>query len=243
MSAADDDRMVRLGGSVGQLSFGWSDWGDMRRLTDANKKAMSEAVYFVVQGYGAELKEAWRNDVRKSGVRKASRLAGAVRGKMFPARPNGSMSPAYVIGTNAPTIFEALEEGPTIQFQGGAGLVPIGVARQIMAGFPIGRPHADIINEVKARYGGVLVSKRSKKTGMLQLGIYSAIGSAGKTRFVPLFAVVRSVQMPKLLKLKRILATYRAGLPARLAQRVPIEWARRVEAAGGIVAEPRRTVA
>lgn len=243
MSDFDDQRMIDLGGEFGRLKIRLQDWGNIRALTNASKKAFTDAVWMTLSGYGAEMKEAAREDVRKSGMRKANRLAGAVRTKMFPARPNGALRPAFVIGTNAPHIFEAHEKGGTIEFENGAGLVPIGVARQMMAGFPIGKPHTDILDAVKARFGTQFTSRRSKKTGKLQLGVFSALQS-GKLRFVPLFNIVASVNLPKRLHFQAIVARYQAGLPARLAQRVPQLWAERVRAAGGEVeTKPRVTIA
>jgi hypothetical protein len=157
----------------------------------------------VLKGYGEEAKTAVRADLRGSGIKGAAKLAGAWRGKMFPANAGKHADkPAYVIGSSAEKIVSTFEDGPTIQFANRGGLVPIGKARRLK--LRPGQARTELPQVAMAFYGVNKLSWGRLRTGELALGVYSAL-ETGKQKFIPLFLVRASVQAPKLLKGRAII--------------------------------------
>lgn len=199
------------------MQFKLEELGSLATTLERDRKLFAEANWTTLRARGDGIKNAVRADIRASGIKGAAKVANAWRGKMYPGNAGKhAKAPAYIVGSQAEKIVETFEDGPTIHFQGGTGLIPIGKARRIK--LRPGQPRTDLPAEALKLYGASKFSMHRMRTGELALGVFSVL-ETGKSKFIPLFLMRKSVQAPKLLKGKKIIEQK----AAEAAQRQPDE--------------------
>jgi hypothetical protein len=194
-------------------------------------KATSAAVHAATEGAKLEL----RKQLASRGGR-MSRLRGAIRSATYPKPPRYSAKAAgtvYAAGDSADRMFTAFSTGPVVTPKGGKALaIPLhnyrGVDRQLLG------PKSSFFA------GRIIFIPRSnlKTGGNKVVGIYAmkATGRPGSIRkqrntprrkslsaqidggLVPVFMLVSSAQMPKLLSPETIMAKWAGQIPDLIAQ-------------------------
>lgn len=180
-----------------------------------------KAVSLAMAGAQADLKAAWRGQIRGAGL--GSRLANAVRGEAYP-KGQPSMNAAALVWSNAPKITAAHEAGPLITSRNGFWLaIPTAAAGK-------GRRGRITPGEWESRTGRRLrfIYRRGRTALLVDTGqVLSGARTVGrdgfsrkargfKNRSVVIFTLVPQVKLRKRLDLMGAADQVGAGLPARI---------------------------
>ena len=199
---------------------------DLPRSMALRVGRMERAVKTAVAGATAQVKTAWRADVASKLGR---RLSGAVRAEVYP-KGDSSLNAAGLVWTKAPKIIGAHERGALIRSENGFWLaIPLPAAGPRRVGSKAITPalweqkngrvlqfiykngrSAQLVDTGKKAAGNVMVRKRVRG------GFELSEPRQFKKRYVPIFALVPQVKLPKRLNLKAEAMKAGQSLPGRV---------------------------
>lgn len=206
------------------MKLGVETFGNWSAIANAERDLFSESQFKALKGEGEAVKIAGRNVIKAAKLRGASKLAGALRGTIFPKNAKvHPQRPAYVLGTSAQKLFELFDTGATIRARSHALLVPIGEAAKVKHpafAEPSGRA-SRAYQAMTAKYGKLV--QHRLKDGALALGAFVTAGR-GKQKFLPLFLLLKQVVIPKKTNVLAEIARASQGLEQRVGERAITEF-------------------
>lgn len=189
---------------------------DLGSLADDANKAQDDfrfAVWKATQMTGFQLLRALREDVQKSGIRRAPAMAKTWRQAMRPTneRDAGDLRIAAIVFNRSPVFSRYLARSGEIRApDGGPLLIPIGRAAKLK--LPIGQPRRKLLFFAGQAFGSLSFGRL--KDGRAAIGVVTK-SARGKERFEPLFLLRRSVTARARVQPNAIYARFAANAPER----------------------------
>ncbi len=202
--------------------------GSPKQWFDLTGRALAKAITAGVTGATEGIKQDLRRQLTAAGSKGMARLQGAIRSEVFPKPPRYSPAAAGRVaahGAEAEKYFTAFSEGPVITPRGKALAVPLHNFRG-HDGSLLGPKSAFFAGRIRyiparARSGtnvGVLAvpatgtasQKRRQRNTAGRKAISRTLADEG---LVPVFVLVRTVKLPKLLSPEQTAAVWHDRLP------------------------------
>ncbi|WP_375569926.1 DUF6441 family protein [Seohaeicola saemankumensis] len=194
--------------------------GDLGAMMAAEIASGEKAVTKAVGEAGSSLKTSWRGQITGAGL--GARLSRTIRSELYP-KGQLSLNAAALIWSNAPVIVGAHDTGPLIRSKDGFWLaIPTAAAGKSARGGRISPGEWERRRGLRLRFiyrrsgPSLLVAEGRLNTRGLGVASRSKTGRGLTT--VPIFLLVRQVNLRKRLDLDRAAEAARDGIPGAIVE-------------------------